>query len=93
MEDLFRINWFCSERFGGSKEYVIRLNPSDYEHVDGMLADPPLRARLDKVLQLVGFLKQRAAGRNCRVVRCCYMYYSVARLQQFRSKVACQIEV
>lgn len=28
MEDLFRINWFCSERFRGSKVYVIRVNPA-----------------------------------------------------------------
>ena len=90
MEDLFRINWFCRERFQGSKVYVVRMNPSAYEHADGMLADPPLKARLSKVLQLLSFLQLRAAGRDCGVVRCYFMYYSAARLQQFRSKVACQ---
>jgi hypothetical protein len=90
MEDLFRINWFCGERFGGQKVYVIRLNPSTYEHADGMLADPPLKDRLSRVLGLVRFLQQQAAGRDCGVVRCYFLYYSVARLQQFKSKVACQ---
>lgn len=53
VEDLFRINWFCSERFVGSKVYVVRLNPSQYEHADGMVANPPLKERLKRVLQLL----------------------------------------
>jgi hypothetical protein len=55
-----------------------------------MLADPPLKDRLSRVLGLVRFLQQHAAGRDCGVVRCYFLYYSVARLQQFKSKVACQ---
>lgn len=55
-----------------------------------MLANPPLRDRLRRVSGLIGFLQEQAAGRDCRVVRCYYLYYSAARLQQFRSRVACQ---
>jgi len=42
------------------------------------------------VARLIGFLQAKAAGRDCGAVRCYYMYYSVGRLQQFRSRVACQ---
>jgi hypothetical protein len=91
MEDVFRINWFCNERFLGSKVYVVRLNPSAYEHADGMLANPPLKERLKRVLRLLKFLQQTAVGEDCGVVRCYYLYYSASRLQQFNSRVACEL--
>lgn len=30
--DLFRINWFGSERFASSKVYVVRLNHGEFEY-------------------------------------------------------------
>ena len=91
VEDVFRINWFYNARFEGGKLYVLRVNPSQYEHADGMVANPPLRERLRRVLQLLRFVYEKAAGEDCSVVRCYYLYYSASRLAQFRGKVACEL--
>jgi hypothetical protein len=91
VEDVFRINWFYNARFPGSKLYVLRVNPSKYEHADGMLADVPLNIRLGKVLQLLRFLFEGAVGEDCSVIRCYYLYYSYSRLVQFKSKLHCRL--
>lgn len=91
VEDVFRVNWFYNARFAGGKLYVLRVNPSQYEHADGMVADPPLRERLRRVLQLLKFVYEKAVGEDCSVIRCYYLYYSAARLAQFKGKVACEL--
>lgn len=91
VEDIFRINWFYNERFNGGKLYVIRLNPSKYEHADGMIAAPPLSERLRRVLKLLKFLYAEAVGEDCSVVRCFYLYYSMSRLKQFEGNIACEL--
>ena len=87
---MFRIKWFYNARFAGGKLYVLRVNSSQYEHADGLVADPPLRERLRRVLQLLKFVFERTVG-DCSVIRCYYLYYSAARLAQFRGKVACEL--
>ncbi len=42
--------------------YVLRVNPSQYEHADGIVADLPLREGLKRVLQL---LKSACAAVSC----------------------------
>ena len=91
VEDVFRVNWFYNARFAGGKLYVLRVNPSQYEHADGMVADPPLRERLRRVLQLLKFVHEKAVGEDCSVIRCYYLYYSAARLAQFKGKVTCEL--
>jgi hypothetical protein len=92
VEDVFRINWFKNARFSQGKVYVIRLNPSMYSHKDGMLSFPPMKVRLAKLLQLLRFLYEGAVGEDPGTVKCYYLYYSYSRLQQFRSKVACELQ-
>ena len=92
VEDVFRINWFKNARFKEGKVYVVRLNPSMYHHKDGMKAEPPPQARLAKLLQLLRFIYESAVGEESNVVKCYYLYYSYSRLQQFKGKVACELQ-
>jgi hypothetical protein len=57
-----------------------------------MVAAIPLAHRLKKVLQLLRFLFDGAVGEEVGVVKCYYLYYSYSRLQQFKSKVNCELQ-